>query len=193
MKLEVRSHEVRSKKLEVLKLEVRRDEVTSPFRSSIHTCPGFFIDIRVIWDQPALRNIQLETGGYVYQQQQESSSGTNWWIHLHWKKILIMSQLMMALFVLRKLILQTRMRSHPMGARCLVFGRTLRLLPYFMCAKSEGSGDSTRLILSEPSLVAYVISTIISWAGSCDETYYALEKNPKWFMCRTFIFYYFLF
>ena len=39
------------------------------------------------------------------------------------------------------------------GARCLSFGRTLRLLPYFMCAP-------------EPSLVAYMVSTIISWAGS---------------------------
>ena len=27
-------------------------------------------------------------------------------------------------------------------ARCLMFGRTLRLLPYFMCANSEGSGET---------------------------------------------------
>ena len=27
-------------------------------------------------------------------------------------------------------------------ARCLIFGRTLRLLPYFMCAKSEGSDET---------------------------------------------------
>ena len=26
------------------------------------------------------------------------------------------------------------------GARCLIFGRTLHLLPYFMCANSKGSG-----------------------------------------------------
>ena len=54
------------------------------------------------------------------------------------------------------------------GASCLNFGRTLRLLPYFMCA-------TTAMALSrlcgcagspEHSLVAYVISTIISWAGS---------------------------
>ena len=31
-----------------------------------------------------------------------------------------------------------------------------------MCANSEGSGETARM----PSLVAYVISTIISWAGS---------------------------
>ena len=46
------------------------------------------------------------------------------------------------------------------GARCLIFGRTLRLLPYFMCANSGCAGSP------EPSLVAYVISTKISCAGS---------------------------
>ena len=50
----------------------------------------------------------------------------------------------MVLFVLRKLILQTLMRSHPVG---LHVREQQRLWP-------------------EPSLVAYVISTIISWAGS---------------------------
>ena len=30
------------------------------------------------------------------------------------------------------------------GARCL-FGRTLRLLPHFMCANSEGSGETARM------------------------------------------------
>ena len=42
------------------------------------------------------------------------------------------------LFVLRKLILQTCMHSHPV-ARCLIFGQTLCLLPYFKCANSKGS------------------------------------------------------
>ena len=36
----------------------------------------------------------------------------------------------MVLFVLRKLILQTLMRSYPVEARCLIFGQTLRQLPY---------------------------------------------------------------
>ena len=31
------------------------------------------------------------------------------------------------------------------GARCLIFDRTLRLLPYFMCANSEGSGETSRM------------------------------------------------
>ena len=41
-------------------------------------------------------------------------------------------------FVLRKRILQTRMRSHPVG-----------LLPYFMCANSEGSGETVRMLAQE--------------------------------------------
>ena len=31
------------------------------------------------------------------------------------------------------------------GATCLMFGRTLRLLSYFMCANSEGSGETARI------------------------------------------------
>ena len=35
--------------------------------------------------------------------------------------------------------------------------------PYFLCANGEGSGETARIAGSpEPSLVAYVISTIIS-------------------------------
>ena len=48
----------------------------------------------------------------------------------------------MVLFFLRKPILQMHMRS---GARCLIFGRTLRLLPYFMWSNSEGSGETARM------------------------------------------------
>ena len=35
-------------------------------------------------------------------------------------------------------ILQTLMRSHPMGLDVWFFGQTLRLLPDFMCSNSEG-------------------------------------------------------
>ena len=31
------------------------------------------------------------------------------------------------------------------GTRWLIFGRTIRLLPYFMCANSEGSGETARM------------------------------------------------
>ena len=87
----------------------------------------------------------------------------------------------MALFVLRNLVLQARMRSHPMAARGLLFGRTLCLIPCFICAGSECSGETARMRMlawafasrlrgwacsPEPSLVGYVISAIILWAGS---------------------------
>ena len=74
---------------------------------------------------------------------------------------------MMVLFDLRKLILQTWMRSHPVGLDvCFFVGpfvyfrtscvRTTKVLARVCrCAGSP-----------EPSLVAYLISTIISWAGS---------------------------
>ena len=73
----------------------------------------------------------------------------------------------MVLFVLRKFIIQTRMRSHPLGLDvCFLVGpyiyfhtscvRTAKAL-----ARLRGCAGSP-----EPSLVAYVISTIISWAGS---------------------------
>ena len=31
------------------------------------------------------------------------------------------------------------------GARCLIFGQTFRLLPYFLCANSEGSGETVQM------------------------------------------------
>ena len=77
----------------------------------------------------------------------------------------------MAFFVLRNFILQTRMRNRLVEARCLIFGRTLRLLPYFMCANSEGSGET--------ALVAYVISTIISCAGSSPYINPSLHYNTS--------------
>ena len=51
----------------------------------------------------------------------------------------------MALFVLRKLILQTHMRSHPVGLDVWFLVRTLRLLRYFMRANSKGSGETARM------------------------------------------------
>ena len=77
----------------------------------------------------------------------------------------------MALLVLCKLILQMRMRSYPMWLlKYLIFSRTVRLLPYFMwrtakaLARLRGYAGSPK-----PSLVAYVVSTIISRAGSFDK------------------------
>ena len=77
------------------------------------------------------------------------------------------SQEIMALVVLRKLILQTRMRSHPMGLDVwflvgpFVYFHTSCFRTAKALARLRGCAGSP-----EPSLVAYVISTIISWAGS---------------------------
>ena len=59
-------------------------------------------------------------------------------------------------FVLRKLILQTRKHSHPVVLDFVWF----LVGPFFYFHTLWRAG------LPEPSLVAYVISTIISWAGS---------------------------
>ena len=73
----------------------------------------------------------------------------------------------MVLFILHKLILQTRMRSHPVGldVRFLV-----RPFVYFHTSCVQTAKALVRLRecagSPEPSLVACVISTIISWAGS---------------------------
>ena len=73
----------------------------------------------------------------------------------------------MVVFILRKLILQMRMRSHPVGLDiCFLVG------PYCQTSIVQTGKALVRLHecagLPEPLLVAYVISTIISWAGSLD-------------------------
>ena len=73
----------------------------------------------------------------------------------------------MVLFVLRVLILQMRMRSHPVGldVRFLVGP-----FVYFhtSCVRTVKALVRLRRCTCspEPLLVAYVISTVISWAGS---------------------------
>ena len=73
----------------------------------------------------------------------------------------------MVLFVLRKLILQTRMRSHLVGLDIrflvitFVYCHTLCVRTITALARLRECAGSP-----EPSLVAYVTSTIISGAGS---------------------------
>ena len=73
----------------------------------------------------------------------------------------------MALFNLRKLILQPRMRSHPVGLDVcffvgpFVYCHTSCVRTAMALARLRGCAGSP-----EPSLVAYAISTIISRAGS---------------------------
>ena len=73
----------------------------------------------------------------------------------------------MVLFVLRKLILQTRMLSHPVGLDAwFLFWPFV----YFhtSCVRTAKALVILRACAGSPehSLVAYVISSIISWAGS---------------------------
>ena len=72
-----------------------------------------------------------------------------------------------ALFVLRKLILQTCMHSHSVG---LDIWFLVGPFVYFHTACVWTAKAPARLHkcanLPEPSLVAYAISTVISWAGS---------------------------
>ena len=71
------------------------------------------------------------------------------------------------LFVFRKLMLQTPMRSHPVGLDVwflvwpFVYFHTPCVRTTKALARLCGCAGS-----SEPSLVVYVLNTIISWAGS---------------------------
>ena len=49
----------------------------------------------------------------------------------------------MVLFILHKLTHSLNVHAQPSsGTRCLIFCQSLRLLPYFMCANSEFSGET---------------------------------------------------
>ena len=73
----------------------------------------------------------------------------------------------MALFVLGKFILQMLMHNHPVG---LDVWFLVGLFIYFhpSCVRTAKALARLRRCtgLPQPSLVAYVVSTIISWAGS---------------------------
>ena len=95
----------------------------------------------------------------------------------------------MVLFVLRKLILQMPMRSHPVGLDVWFFGRPF---VYFHTSCVRTAKALARLWgcagSPEPSLVAYVISTIISWAGSVRFWKCEMHKNwawAQWPVCST--------
>ena len=89
----------------------------------------------------------------------------------------------MALSFLRKLILQTRMRKHPVRldvwflVGLFIYFHTSCVRTAMALARLRGCAGSP-----EPSLVAYVISAIISWAGSygifihC--VIYCLQRSP---------------
>ena len=86
----------------------------------------------------------------------------------------------MVVFILRKLILQiqTRMHIHPEGEMSDIWS-ALHLLPCIRTAKAlvrlHGCAG-----LPEPSLVAYVIRTIISWVGSYTATNTRFVRNTPY-------------
>ena len=105
----------------------------------------------------------LDKQNAICVEKHETSDGHR----LHLRKPNELSHEVMAHFIFRKLFFSNAHVQLSSGSRCLIFGRTLRQLPHFMCANSEGYGKTAQMRGSpEPSLVAYVISTIISWAGS---------------------------
>ena len=71
----------------------------------------------------------------------------------------------MVLFVLRKLILQTHICSHSVG---LVVWDLVGPFVYFHTS-------CIRAVSPEPLLVAYAISTIISWVGSLNVLFYNIN------------------
>ena len=85
----------------------------------------------------------------------------------------------MVLFVFRKLILQTRIRCQTVG---------LDVCFHTLCVRTAKALARLRACAGspEPSLVAYVISTIISWAGSLIYLIkFVVRKIYEWF--RRFI------
>ena len=93
----------------------------------------------------------------------------------------------LALFVLRKFILQTCMRSHPVRLDVwflvwlVVYFHTSCVLTAKALARLRESAGSL-----EPSLITYVISPIISWAGSNVYCNVAWGKLGKFFFVEIF-------
>ena len=72
------------------------------------------------------------------------------------------------IFVLHKLILQTRMHSHPVGLDVWFFFVKLFIYFHTLCVQTAKALARLRACAGSPehSVVAYVASAIISWAGS---------------------------
>ena len=88
----------------------------------------------------------------------------------------------MVLFILHKLILQTHMHSHPVG---LGVSYLVGPFVYFHTSCVRTAKALARLCRCtgspEPSLVAYGISTIISWAGSFNFYMKATYLTVLWY------------
>ena len=72
----------------------------------------------------------------------------------------------MALFVLRNLTLQMHMLSHPVRLDVWVLVGPIFLRPYFICANSEGSGETARvrrLARAFAGRLCYKYHNLITW------------------------------
>ena len=89
----------------------------------------------------------------------------------------------MALFVLRKLILQTCMRSDPVGLDVWFLVGVWFLIGSFVAFHTSCVRTAKALIRAgspKSSLVAHVISTVISCAGSISFSYFLHEFEFAW-------------
>ena len=133
--------------------------------SSIKTCCGYSLELLRQGDcneYPRLRKLSFN-----YHQIPTISVSLAHYPPLGLNSIFEPFHEIVVLFVLPKLILQMRMHSHPMGldvwvwVGSFVYFHTLCVRTAKALARLCGCAGSP-----EPSLVAYVISSIISWAGS---------------------------
>ena len=68
------------------------------------------------------------------------------------------------------------------GAKCLIFGRTLCLLPYIMCANSEGSGETAgmhRLAWAYTGGLYDKYHNLMSWLICCFWPFHFCEHNSQ--------------
>ena len=115
-----------------------RDEVQIFLEVSLQT--GTYASGAVIATFPALRALAMPLGTCPFKIL-ALSLFLLWLSALRWNVIEPVHEIM-ALFVLRKTHSSNAHAQLSSGARCLMFGQTLRLLPYFMCANSDGSGET---------------------------------------------------
>ena len=140
---------------------------------------------RLVWLLPGWKSLKTHFGmmwliyklfssfwDFYYNTFQELDTFLQVYFHtlFLYESIFEPSHEIMVLFVLCKLILQTLMCSHPVGLEVwflvgpFVYYHNSCVRTAKALARLSGYASSP-----EPLLVAYVVSTIISWAGSFDE------------------------
>ena len=104
----------------------------------------------------------------------------SWFISSLWEETFEPAHEIVALIALRKLNLQTRMPSHPMGLHVWFSVRSF-IYFYSLCVRSVKALARLRIcaVSPEPLPFAYAISTIISWAGSFFTRWTRNIRNTK--------------